>query len=429
MLAMNSAHRRKTVAVTVFLLALSATLAFVLTKKPVYRVYTTILAQRSSALPSAARAMFEELPTRSAWEVVHRRENLVALVKATNLAGSAPFPDDVDLRTRIKRALGLGKTTDAALDPVDRLVLVLDKELEVTTDEGTITIKLDWPDPRQAHSIVQAALQNFLEARHLQEVTAIDEIISVLRGRAAVLRKNLDDVMADVQRRRPVVARAPSGALAPQPSEELVRLQSLLASKQRAIEDVENFRRRRIADVDAQLQQALNAFSDAHPTVIALRQEYAAVSRESPQIATLREEELKLRAQVSARAAREGTSATPTAAPAPALDTLRTSEDPRVIEARAQYEQLNARLGAAQVELDAARAAFKYRYNVVWPPQVPDAPYGNSRVEIALAGLIASFCAAIFAAAIPDVVRGRILQRWQVERSLDLPVLGEIRRK
>lgn len=430
-LAVRAARRRKVIAVAVFVLAFAASLAFALTRKPVYRVYTTILAQRSSALPSAARAGFEDLPTRSAWEIVHRRENLVAIVKETNLVAGAATAEEPDLRTRVKRALGLGRAA-APMDPVDRLVLVLDKELEVSTEEGTITIKLDWPDPRQAHAVVQAALQNFLESRHLQEVTAIDEIISVLRGRAAVLRKNLDDVMSDVQRRRPLPARTPALPMVGGPSEELVRLQSLLSSKQRAIEDVENFRRRRIAEVDAQLQQALNALSEAHPTVIALRQELAAVSRESPQVGTLREEERKLRAQVAERAAREGTTATAAALATQlpiAADPARTTDDPRVIEARAQYEQMNQRLGAAQVELDAARAAFKYRYNVVWPPQVPQAPFGNSRLELALAGLVLSLGLAIAVAAAPDVLRGRIMQRWQVERTLDLPVLGEIQRK
>ncbi|GAO04952.1 lipopolysaccharide biosynthesis protein [Anaeromyxobacter sp. PSR-1] len=429
-LAVRAARRRKVLAVAVFVVAFGASIAFAVTRKPMYRVYTTILAQRSSALPSAARAGFEDLPTRSAWEIVHRRENLVAIVKETNLVSAGLAVEEPDLRARVKRALGIGRA-GAPADPVDRLVLVLDKELEVSTEEGTITIKLDWPDPRQAHAVVQAALQNFLESRHVQEVTALDEIISVLRGRAAVLRKNLDDVMVDVQHRRPAAVRAPSSPVSTGPSEELVRLQSLLASKQRAIEDVENFRRRRIAEVDAQLHQALNALSEAHPTVIGLRQELAAVSRESPQVGTLREEERKLRAQVVERAAREGTSATAAAlAPQPpAAESSRMTDDPRVIEARAQYEQMNQRLGAAQVELDAARAAFKYRYNVVWPPQVPQTPYGNSRFEIAIAGLLLSLGLGIAAAAAPDIVRGRIMQRWQVERTLDLPVLGEIRRK
>ncbi|ACG74106.1 lipopolysaccharide biosynthesis protein [Anaeromyxobacter sp. K] len=429
-LTVRAARRRKVVAIAVFSCAFALSLAFAATRKPVYRVYTTILAQRSSALPSAARVMFEDLPTRSAWEIIHRRENLVAIVKETNLAAGASGTVEPDLRTRVKRALGIGRAS-TPMDPLDRLVLVLDKELEVSTEEGTITIKLDWPDPRQAHAVVQAALQNFLESRHVQEVTAIDEIISVLRGRAAVLRKNLDEVMADVQHRRPPPARSTAAPVAAGPSEELVRLQSLLASKQRAIEDLENFRRRRIAEVEAQLQQALNALSEVHPTVIGLRQELAAASRESPQIGTLREEERKLRAQVIDRAAREGTtpSAAAFSAPLAASDTTRTGDDPRVVEARAQYEQMNQRLGAAQVELEAARAAFKYRYNVVWPPQVPQSPSGNSRLEVALAGLLFSLALGLAVAAAPDIVRGRIMQRWQVERSLELPVLGEMRRE
>ena len=40
-------------------------------------------------------------------------------------------------------------------------------------------------------------------------------------------------------------------------------------------------------------------------------------------------------------------------------------------ELRLQYEQMAARLMSARVDLDAARAAFKYRYKVIWPPEIP----------------------------------------------------------
>jgi capsular polysaccharide biosynthesis protein len=45
------------------------------------------------------------------------------------------------------------------------------------------------------------------------------------------------------------------------------------------------------------------------------------------------------------------------------------------------------------------------------------------------AGLLASLLLAMAAAVAPDLWSGRIVQRWQMERSLDLPILGEVRRR
>jgi hypothetical protein len=41
---------------------------------------------------------------------------------------------------------------------------------------------------------------------------------------------------------------------------------------------------------------------------------------------------------------------------------------------------------------------------------------------------LAALLLALFVAAAPDLRAGRVMQRWQVERVLDLPVLAELRR-
>ncbi len=430
--ALRAARRRSVLAAAVLIAGIGASAAYYALKSPSYRVEAKILAQRPQALPSVVRSAYEDVPTRSAWEMIHRRDNLIALVEETNLlqrVAAAP-PRKPSVIERIQRlASRSGPRSGEA--PLDALVTLLDKVLVVTVEEGTIIIKLDWGDPRQAYEIVQAALQNFLELRHLQDVTAIDEVISVLQGRAAKLRAELDGASEDARRRPPQAAR-PVAPRVKLPSEELVRLQSLLEAKRRAIQDVEEFRRRRLADLQAQLDQARNTLSDAHPTVIGLRKDIEVASRESPQIEALREDERKVRREYSERMAREGFPAT-TAVPvtvAPASDAnAPREEDARVRELRLQYEQMTTRINQAQLELDAARAGFKYRYNVIWPPQLPTEPVTPKAGKIFVLGGLASLVLALLAAAAPDVLRGRIVERWQVERSLDLPVLGEIRRR
>lgn len=428
--AIGAVWRRKGVAAALFLLAFAASYAFYYTRTPVYRVEAKVLAQRPQALPAAVRPVFDDAPARSAWELIHRRENLIALVRQTNLLGDPGGTNAsprAGLREWLTRATAKGKGSGTAeKDPLNELVLVLDKRLVVQVEEGTILIQLDWPDPQEAYALVQGALQNFLEARHLQEITAIEEVISVMRGRVALLRKEFDDITEGV-RKHPTRASRPNVPRTRPPSQELVRVQSTLDAKRRAIQDVEEFRQRRLADLHAQLDQARNTLSDAHPTVVGLRQQIEALGKDSPQVEALRSEERKLSKDYAERAAREGATG-PSSTP-PALEvTSAPEEDQRVREARIQYEQMNARLGSAEVERDAARAAFKYRYNVIWPPQVPTEPYGPNPFKILGAGLFLSLALAVATAVAPDIVRGRVVERWQVEKVLDLPVLAETNR-
>lgn len=429
-LVADAAWRRRPLAVVVFLGGLLAAVVYFALKTPVYRVEAKILAQRPQALPSAARSVFEDAPTRSAWELIHRRDNLIAIVHDTKLIGPGRQPPAPGTDT-LERLAALWTRRASAADPLDTLVNVLDRRLIVEVEDGTILISLDWGDPQQAFDIVNVALQNFLEARHLQEVTAIDEVISVLQGRAAALREELETATQDARQR---AARTPRVAMprVRQPSGDLVRLQTLLEAKQRAIQDVEEFRRRRLADLQAQLDQTRNTLSDLHPMVIGLRKDIDALSRDSSQIEGLREEERKVRRDYAERLAKEGfpSSSTPSATP---LQLIESGPDPdqdqRVRQAWMQYEQMLGRVNTARTELDAARAAFKYRYSVIWPPQIPREPLSPRASKILGLGALASVLLALAAAAAPDVLRGRIVQRWQVERSLGVEVLGELDRR
>jgi uncharacterized protein involved in exopolysaccharide biosynthesis len=426
-LLLRSAGRRWWIAGLVFLFGSAAITTYFVKKKPTYQVEARILAQRQQAFPSVARSGYEDVPTRSAWELVHRRENLVSLIRIAKVLADedgSRVPRKLSLGQRLASLAGR-EVTLATEDPMDVFVAALDKRLGVTVEEGTITLTLDWPDPKQAYDIVQGALENFMDARYIQEVRAIDEVISVVQGRAAALRADLDAAMDDA-RRRTVRLPRPTAPRARPPTEELVRLQSLFESKQRAILDVEEFRRRRVADLQAQLDQARNTLSDAHPKVVGLRKDIEAASRETPQLEGLREEERSARKAYSERLAREGAASPAAAAPTTDFIPVPGEEDPRVRQLRLQYEQMILRVNAAQVELDAARAAFKYRYNVIWPPQLPTEPISPNPRKIFGAGLAATLLLALLLAAAPDLLSGRLLERWQLERVLRVPIVGDV---
>ena len=58
-------------------------------------------------------------------------------------------------------------------DQIDTFVYYLRSKLWVITGEGTVTIGIEFPDPDLAYRLVDAALQNFLEARHAADVSSI----------------------------------------------------------------------------------------------------------------------------------------------------------------------------------------------------------------------------------------------------------------
>jgi uncharacterized protein involved in exopolysaccharide biosynthesis len=417
---------------TVLIAGLGATVAYFVTKKPVYQVDTRILTQRQTG-PSSVRGGYDDLPTRSAWELVHQRENLVEIVRAAKLL---PEEDAPRARPRANLSYYLGvlagrEVAIATEDPLDVLVAVLHKRLGVAVEDGTITISLIWPDPQQAYDVVQAALRNFLEARYVQEVRAADEVISVLQGRAAGLRAEYEAANDEAHRR--AARKLPRAPLprARAPSEELARLQANADAKLRALTDVEEFRRRRVSDLQAQLEQARNTLSDAHPKVVGLRKDIEVASRDTPQLETLREEEREARKAYLARLAKEQPSAPGGAVALPAIEVTSGTpeEEPRVRQLRMQAEQMSLRLSAAQLELDAARAAFKYRYNVIWPPQLPTEPVSPNPKKIFPAGILASIVLALLLAAAPDLVLGRICEPWQVDRVLRIPIVGRLHRR
>ena len=432
-LIVHATWRRRWTFVTVFTLIMGTSTAFYLHAPRLYRSEAVIRAQRQQALPSLVRqGASDDAPTRSAYELIHSRENLLDLLRGTGLLGTGPEPTGI--LERFLRAIGIEPGTPDD-DPSAPLVRKLDKALDVTTGDGTVKISIDWGDAQQAYRLVGGAAQSFLEARYLQEVTTIDDSIGLLKARLGPLREQLAEAIEDAQRRGaamaefmppPVVAPSPSA----QPDDALRRLEAALESKTRAIRDIEDFRRRRLLELQAQIEERRGQLAEAHPTMIGLRAEVAGLQQESRQVELLREEERKLRDEYTARY----TAVTPAAGRASSLGSrvaasTAVEQSERVRDARFQYQQMVSKVSAAQTDLDNARAAFKYRYSVNWPATIPTKPVSPKPLRVFGLGLLVSLLLAGLAAAAPDILRRRVVERWQVERGLGLDVLATIRRR
>lgn len=449
-----------------------------------YHVETKLLAQKNVALALKASSDNGEDPTRAAADTVLRRENLVALVKRTNLVTESKKRRAPLLALKDWISSKTGKPQPEA-EQVDGMARYLAEKLNVWAADGTVTIQLDWPDGNLAYAIVQEAQNTFLEARHVQEISAISEAESIKEGHASDLRSQIDKAVQEILTLRDnkdkekkdgetkaaakkeaapaekPVAAAPVAPAPPAPSEEsvaakrrLAELSVVIEGKERAIAGLDEFRRRRVAELQAKLEEQRAVYTEQHPAIADLKQAIASASQDSPQMATLRQELGGLNREAEQLRVVTGT-------PAPAggsifrggggggggskkgdlsHDVIRIEQepaedrDPEIVFARSrlhfaiqEYQALQTQIQATRLDLDTSQAAFKYRYAVVVPAEIPKGPIKPKAPMVIISALLGGLFIGIFAAIVLDLRRGKIMEAWQIQSMLDLPVLTEMR--
>ncbi len=452
----GSLRRHRILAIAVFCVMVCASIFALWALPKSWHTETRILAQRNqvmAALGNPGRAIPNDAdaPTRAASETVLRRDNLIALIKQTNLVeqwgkSRAPAGQVMDW---VRRVIHGAPTEEEKLDA---LVGMLEKRLWVNTGEGTVTLGLDWPDRQMSFRLVDAAQQNFIEARHALEVSTIAEAISILEWHSTGVRDNIAATMEDLRKAKEGGPRkeepGTAGTPRPQPAasqrtaaeQETAQLEVMLAAKARAINDLEEYRAKRLSELQGQLAENPQNLGPSHPALANIIQSIAALQHDSPQLEALRKEEKSLREELAARMARR--QAMDKAAPAsPQIvlhevrrETAVREDDPGLEYLRnqlrietAKYEDLMGRIDSARIELDTARAAFKYRYSVIQPAQLPKAPTSPKPMMLLGGGVASGLFLAILFAIAADVHTGKIVEAWQIERSLKLPLLGEVR--
>jgi uncharacterized protein involved in exopolysaccharide biosynthesis len=449
---------------TVFAAVVGLTGALLWALPKTYHAETKLLAQRNqviAALGNPGRSMPWEadMPTRAASEIILRHDNLVAIAKQTNLTtrwaqSRAPLPRIMDLLAKHLR----GGRPIAEDELLGAMVGTLETRLEVTTGEGTVTIRIDWPDARSAFDLVDAAQRNFLEARHVSEVSAISEALSILERRASSLRDEIEADVEQVEAAREALAkgkavksgRRSSAPVGPKRKNEasdfeVAELRGMIEAKRRAIADVEGLRRRQVEELQAKLAETRLTYADSHPAVIDLQQRIDTLQSqdESPQLRSIRQELQTLEGEAIRRGAfvphdtRTGelelSRRLPTSAQQIARATTAEIEDAPIEQAKSdlrfaisKYQNILDRIDAAKMENETARAAFKYRYSVLMPAEVPRKPIKPKVATGMATGVIGGLFAAVFLATAWNLRKNLVRERWQVERLLELPVLGEV---
>jgi uncharacterized protein involved in exopolysaccharide biosynthesis len=214
--------------------------------------------------------------------------------------------------------------------------------------------------------------------------------------------------------------------------------------RRQAITDLESSRNQRLQALQQHLAELRNTLGAAHPEIASTQESIRATATDSPQLAQLRADERSVVARLATLGVKPGD-------PTPAATGLETSlaratldrlsqpsidsvEDPQITYAKSQlkiatsdYEDLLDRLEGARIELETARAAFKYRYSVITPPMVPRRSVKPNVPVLLAGGAMLGLVLGIFAAVALDLLSGQLLERWQVDRQLGLPVLADVR--
>lgn len=406
-----------------------------------------------SSLVNPERAMSRDIgaPTIGAQEIVESRDNLLSILTEMNLLDEWERTRKPLLRLKdsIFR-LFLGAPTQQ--QRIDGMIGLIEERLQVgTSEEGTVSFVLKWPDAEMGRQIVEKAMRNFLEHRRVTETAAITDSIAILDKSAETIEGQVRATLGQLPRERmkgpapripqPVIS-APSGPSA-EATVRLARLRSALDERRQEVARLDGVRTQQLADAQTRLSAALAIYTDGHPSVAALRQNVQRLASESAELAAARRDVRSLEADYDALSTSVGT-ATATAeqqrmlsqmqasAPVTPIEIFRPNNsetDPIGLRLKNQMSELatvHARASAARAELASLQAGFKYQYSVVRPPQLPREPLGPNVVAMLGAGLIASLLLALAFAVSADLAGGRVLEAWQVERQVRAPIAMRI---
>jgi hypothetical protein len=425
-----------------------------------YEVESRILTRRSMVLPALGNPRRtvpteSDAPARLAVEAVMSRENLAGIIDSTGLR--AIIPQLVTPPRRAYESLReLVKEPRTPAEQRDMLIKLLEKKMIVAADddkEGTVAIGIRWRHPASALAIVEAAQSSFLGKRYEQEVELLNESIGILERYVGTANESIARSMSnlrglpgvrvsetDAQR---LTASSQSTARTRAINSEMARAQAQLTSVRGALSQQEAAFTQRVSTAQARLTELESQYGTAHPEVAAARKALESAMQQPTSLRALRSEEQVLVDQLAQLgAAVPGSTEAGAELAMQRLNFERlmreradSLEDPRLTYGRSQlkiaitnYEDMLERLEAARIELETARAAFKHRYTVTSPPELPKRPVSPNVLLLLVGGLVLAALAALFAVTARDVLGGRVVERWQIKRQLGLPLLGEVRR-
>jgi uncharacterized protein involved in exopolysaccharide biosynthesis len=441
--AARSAKRRKGLSFVVWMICGALTVLGAIFAPRNYEVEARVLVQRTQAItggqplqlsPEEMRNVAKEYE-----EQVMAHDNIIAIVRQKKLVERwdemrQPHRRLID---KINRKLGKAPPTDD--EKFDALVANIKRRLKVWVDGSTVTMKLEWSEPEAARDIVEASVKNFLEARFQSEVGVIPERLQILQASVAQAHKDLEVAASELQRQQKlanprervsiIIPNLPQGVSAEAADPQL---KARLDAVRQQIALLQQQKLQREAELNQELIQKRQTLAEGHPEIIALKKTLEGIRADSPQLAKLRAEEKEILAEIQAkqRAATENRPALPRPAPVPTPEpmagTTKSLHDAQVQfeTVRNKYSDLVAQLDAARLEMKTQEAAFKNRYKIVHPPEIPTGPKRPVGLIAILIGVMSTIAAVLAVAALADRFSGIFFEPRDVRDRLGLPVFA-----
>ncbi len=445
-------HRVATLSVAGAFVLAAVLSQLLLSKK--YYTETKLLADRNVVMPllgNPSRRMSDEAdtPTRLAPEMILTRENLEKVIESTDLMRSTEAKRSKlgRLRNRFRAMLHAPLTPE---EKMEEFVWQLRASMNVRAADGTVIIGTVWSDPEDALRIVNATQNLFLKERQAQEVSLVAGSIAILEQRALDVQKDIQAMLDTLSKQRVALTPeemrlypTPSRVATYQgPSADLVIAQSRLEATTRALADAEQFRNRRLAELQATLSEQQNVYGPAHPLVENTAQSIRVLQSEPPELSQLRRDAEEQRIAVARLSRNSGASAGANSGidetfAATALRNFATARVDSIVQEKQQYgksrlrialssyQAMLERLEAARIELLTVRATFQFKYGVLIPAMVPKEPIGTSATVIFVVATLVGAVLAVLTAIGLDLASGKVLESWQIGRVIGVPVLGE----
>jgi hypothetical protein len=449
--AARSAKRRKGLSFVVVMICGALTVLGAIFAPRNYECEARVLVQRTLAITGGQQQQLgpEEMRNiaREYEEQVMAHDNIIAIVRQKNLVQRWDEMRQPHRRLIDKINQKLGKAPPTDDEKYDALVGKIQHGLKVWVDATTVTVKLEWSEAEAARDIVDAAVKNFLEARFQSEVGLIPERLHILETGVTQAHKDLEVAASELVRQQKaanprervniVIPNLPAGVTErPEPADPALKARLDAIHAQIAV--LQEAKTRREVELNQDLVQKRTTLGEGHPDMIALKQTIEASRADSPQLAKLKAEERELISEIAAkqRAAADNApkpvvrapvvAAVPAAVEAPVAGATKSLQDATVQfdTISKKYTDLANQLDTARIEMKTAEAAFKNRYKLVHPAEVPMAPKRPVGLIAILIGVVSTLAAVLAVAALADRFSGIFFEPRDVRDRLGLPVFA-----
>lgn len=445
--------RRKLVAIATFFATVVLTVAAALWMPRTYRVEARILTNNTDLeeIVNPTRFQSNESMTKNVVERFLARENMLGLVADSEL----------DKRWDEQRGV-VGKAKDAVREAIfgpmsqrdkeEALYEIAKKKVHLYLEGDIVVCRAEWTDPKTTLVLAQVCEKRFLNMQRERELSQKRESVALLDRNVETSQKDLDASYARLEQtikgkgasaaqlkavRQRRTSSGGGGPVANKNLAEIERLKEQRDEKKAIIGDIERNHRATVVQASAALVKLRETLGPEHPDLKQAARVVEEESRPPPELLKLKSEVAQLDAQIDRLASRgeppkeRGTIAEEVVAIPEGPKDIK--DDPEVerlmtnitVAENAHWELLD-RLADARMEVQTAEAAFAYRYVTVYPPLLPKKAVSPNVGAMVGGGVVAALLLAFFLAIAADVLAMRIMETWQIERFLGLPVLGEI---